>query len=60
MSKERETPADVWFAESQLGIENKILKAVHSKKDFTLSYYIKSEKNEQVGEGSPIGDSEAI
>lgn len=47
MSKERKVPADVWFAVSQMGIEKKILQAVHSKSDFTLSYYLKAEKDEQ-------------
>jgi hypothetical protein len=39
VSKERQKPADVWFAVSQMGLESKILEAVHDKKDFTLSYY---------------------
>lgn len=39
ISKEREKPANVWFAVSQMGLESKVLEAVHDKKDFTLSYY---------------------
>ena len=39
VSKERETPADVWFLCSDCGIERSILEAVHGKTDFTLSYY---------------------
>jgi hypothetical protein len=41
VSKEREKPANVWFAVSQMGLEAKVLEAVHDKKDFTLSYYNK-------------------
>lgn len=39
LSKERETPAPVYFICSDCGIESAILDAVHHKKDFTLSYY---------------------
>lgn len=39
LSKERETPAPVYFIVSNCGIESAILDAVHNKKDFTLSYY---------------------
>ena len=39
VSKERTTPAKVYFAISEKGIERDILKAVRSKKDFTLSWY---------------------
>lgn len=40
--KERTTPADVYFLVSDCGIERSILEAVHGKRDFTLSYYLKS------------------
>ncbi len=39
VSKERTTPAEVYFLCSDCGIESKILEAVHEKQDFTLSYY---------------------
>ena len=39
VSKERTTPAEVYFLCSDCGIESKILEAVHGKQDFTLSYY---------------------
>lgn len=39
VSKERDTPAEVYFLCSDCGIECKILEAVHGKQDFTLSYY---------------------
>lgn len=39
VSKERDTPAEVYFLCSDCGIESKILEAVHGKQDFTLSYY---------------------
>lgn len=39
VSKERATPAPIYFVISQCGIESKILDAVHNKEDFTLSYY---------------------
>lgn len=42
VSKERKTPAPVYFLVSDCGIEKKILEAVHEKKDFTWSYYCKS------------------
>lgn len=41
VSKERTTPADVYFAVSNCGIESDILEAVRGKEDFTLSYYKK-------------------
>lgn len=39
VSKERTTPAPVYFLQSDCGIEKYILDAVHGKQDFTLSYY---------------------
>lgn len=42
VSKERETPADVYFLCSDCGIEQDILKAVRGKNDFTLSWYHKN------------------
>ena len=39
VSKERTTPAEIYFLCSDCGIESKILEAVHGKQDFTLSYY---------------------
>lgn len=39
ISKERSTPADVYFLCSDFGIDQSILDAVHGKRDFTLSYY---------------------
>ena len=39
ISKERKTPADVYFLCSDFGIDRDILDAVHGKQDFTLSYY---------------------
>lgn len=44
VSKEREAPANVYFLVSDCGIEGHIMKAVHSKQDFTLSYYAKNKK----------------
>ncbi len=44
VSKERTSPADVYFLCSDCGIENKILEAVHGKQDFTLSYYGRTRK----------------
>ena len=41
-SKERETPCKVYFLCSDCGIEGDILKAVHGKSDFTLSWYKKN------------------
>ena len=41
-SKERTSPADVYFLCSDCGIESKILEAVHGKMDFTLSWFGKS------------------
>lgn len=38
-SKERTSPAVVYFICSDCGIESDILDAVHGKQDFTLSYY---------------------
>lgn len=38
-SKERTSPARVYFICSNCGIESKILEAVHSKQDFTYSYF---------------------
>lgn len=45
VSKERTTPADVYFLVSDYGIEQDILKAVRSKKDFTLHYYRRLRNN---------------
>lgn len=39
VSKERSTPANVYFCVSEGGIEKDILEAVRNKKDFTLSWY---------------------
>ncbi|MGN1173162.1 MAG: hypothetical protein ACI4SO_05190 [Muribaculaceae bacterium] len=39
MSKDRTRPAQVYFLCSDVGIEHDILEAVHSKKDFTYSYF---------------------
>lgn len=44
ISKEREEPARVYFLVSDCGIERLILNAVHSKVDFTMSYYGKNQK----------------
>jgi len=41
VSKERTSPANVYFAVSEYGIERDILEAVRGKKDFTMSYYMK-------------------
>lgn len=41
VSKERTSPARVYFAVSEHGIERDILEAVRSKRDFTMSYYVK-------------------
>ena len=46
VSKERTTPADVYFLVSDCGIEKDILKAVRDKKDFTIHYYHRVHKNE--------------
>ena len=46
-SKERTTPADVYFLCSDCGIEHSILDAVHGKMDFTLSYFYKTKNNEK-------------
>lgn len=40
-SKERTTPANVYFICSDCGIEKDILEAVHSKVDYTASYYFR-------------------
>lgn len=40
-SKERTTPANIYFVCSDCGIEQTILEAVHAKSDFTASYYFK-------------------
>ena len=47
VSKERTTPADVYFLCSDCGIEHSILEAVHGKMDFTLSYFYKTKRNER-------------
>lgn len=47
VSKERSTPADVYFLVSDCGIERDILDAVHGKMDFTLSYFYKTKRNER-------------
>ena len=39
VSKERTSPADVYFLCSDCGIEQDIMSAVRNKQDFTLSYY---------------------
>ena len=44
VSKERTSPADVYFLCSDCGIESKILEAVHGKESFTASYYFKRQK----------------
>ena len=44
-SMERETPCEVYFLCSDCGIESDILKAVHGKSDFTLSWYKKHGKH---------------
>ena len=44
-SKERITPAQVYFICSDCGIEQDILEAVHGKNDFTYSYYKAKSKN---------------
>lgn len=41
VSKERTSPANVYFLCSDCGIESKILEAVHGKKNFTLSWFNK-------------------
>lgn len=41
VSKERTSPARVYFAVSEHGIERDILEAVRGKRDFTMSYYMK-------------------
>ena len=46
VSRERSKPADVYFLVSDCGIERHILEAVHSKMDFTLSYFYKTRRNE--------------
>lgn len=38
-SKERKSPANIYFICSDCGIEADILEAVHSKQDFTFQYY---------------------
>lgn len=38
-SKERTTPANIYFVCSDCGIESDILEAVHGKQDFTYSYF---------------------
>jgi hypothetical protein len=38
-SKERTTPCRVFFVVSDCGIESDILKAVHSKEDYTYSWF---------------------
>lgn len=45
VSKERTTPADVYFLCSDCGIEQDIMKAVRNKQNFTLSYYNKRKKS---------------
>lgn len=47
-SKERQTPAQIYFVCSDCGIENDILEAVHGKTDFTYQYY-KSKMNKRNG-----------
>lgn len=44
-SKERETPAQIYFICSDCGIESDILDAVHSKQDFTMSYFKNKHKH---------------
>lgn len=44
VSKERKDPVKVYFLCSDCGIEKDIMDAVHEKKDFTLSYYMKKLK----------------
>lgn len=39
LSKERETPAKVFYCIGDCGIDGEILEAVRNKQDFTLSYY---------------------
>lgn len=46
-SKERTTPAKVYFVCSDCGIEQDILEAVHGKTDYTYSYY-KSKQNGKI------------
>lgn len=41
VSKERTSPAKVYFAVSDYGIERDILEAVRGKSDFTMSYYMR-------------------
>ena len=40
VSKERSTPAEVYFLQSDCGIEGDIIKAVRGKRDFTWSWYM--------------------
>jgi hypothetical protein len=44
VSKERQGYVCVYFVCSDFGLEKDVLEAVHSKQDFTLSYYHKSKK----------------
>lgn len=44
VSKEREQAAEVYFLVSDCGIEPDIINAVHSKRDFTASYYFSKQK----------------
>jgi hypothetical protein len=41
-SFDRNKPAEIYWVFTKGGIENKIYKAVSNKKDFTLSYFLKS------------------
>lgn len=45
VSKERDTPANIYFVCSDCGIEQDILKAVRGKQDFTLSWYKKNKRH---------------
>ncbi|MGL4519344.1 MAG: SNF2-related protein [Phocaeicola sp.] len=49
VSKERITPAYVYFLASIGGIESEILNAVHGKQDFTLSYYHGKTRKQRTG-----------
>lgn len=48
VSKERTAPAKVYFAVSDGGIENDVLGAVRSKKDFTASYYLRKHRKDAI------------
>jgi hypothetical protein len=45
VSKERSTPAEVYFLLSDCGIESDIIRAVKDKTDFTWSYYLSKNKH---------------